>query len=217
MKNKRGLIIVVSLVILVIFGSVVGVKCGFTGNPKAEDRPAVTAPEIVDELIKRESGGHASTTPSPAPPPTKAPVLSDKAIYIGDTVNFSQANFVGKVTLVTSYGEEWTAWMRSEVSFRKLTHAFDPKVGAGVIWLSVYIQPQEKWDDKNNITLTFDLHAPKGEVGKWSATIRMFSSATQGEAWFPPAYKVYRENWQEEEVLHLAKQVLAIALKTNID
>jgi hypothetical protein len=84
LKNKYRLIIVVGFIIAVIFGSVVGVKCGFSGNPEAEDRPAVTAPEIVEELIKQEkekleteekaedkSEGHASATPSETPPPTK--------------------------------------------------------------------------------------------------------------------------------------------------
>lgn len=222
MNNKailKACGICVGAIALVLVTVVITKSCTNTTDVPA---PTVSAAEIADEIIKKDEEDKkekamVSTHENAVAPPSgeamkpPEPKFLDTIIYIGESISLEQANFLKEITLRTELGEAWQVWMRSKVSFLTRVYAADTKIDDS-IWLSVYLQPEEKWDDENYVILDFILFPPLGDTSEWSAAIRRFESKTQGKAQFPLAYDMHARNFQKAEILHIAKQVLDIAL-----
>jgi hypothetical protein len=217
---KYGIYAAITIVLVLVTAGITK-NCTNTTDIPA---PAVSPAEVADQLITKEeekaaaksdlaASAHENVAVQPSPVPIKPPEpkFSDTIIHIGESISLEQANLSKEVTLKTELGEPWRVWMRSEVSFSMRAYAFDTEV-TGLILFSVYLQPEEKWDDRNYVILDFHLTPPSSDTSEWGATLRRFESKTQGREQFPPAYGMYARNFQKAEIFHLAKQALVIAL-----
>ena len=226
-KNFPKIAMVIAVVVLVALSGLVGECIGSRDKLPVDTSPTVSPAEVAGEIIRKEdekkaaavelvsamAPAHENVVAQPSPEAIKPPEpkLSDTIIYIGESISLGQANFLKEITLQTQQGEQWRVWMQSKVSFSMRSYAFDTNVDAPIS-LSVYLQPEDKWDDDNYIILDFVLFPPLGDTIEWGATIRRFESKTQGRAQFSPAYDMHARNFKKAEILHLARQVLDIAL-----
>jgi len=219
---KKKALIIVFLLALIIIVVVAGGKCAGSSAPE-EEPLSVSAAEVADIIIEeekkeedakaeQESEGKESVDEA-QPTPIVEPKLSDIAITMGERVNLEQANFSREEVLVSTYGEEWRVWMVSKIAFLK--NAYIKTEIKDSIQLTVFLKPDKEEDNDNYVTIGFDLHPPEEADGSWSANIRKFESKTQGKSYFLFAYEINHKNWQTNEILHLARQVLDIAFQSE--
>lgn len=209
-------IVTVLVAVAITTAFIAGIKCGADDEPK-EEVPPISAVEVINELIaleEKKASAEAATPPVHTPASVNPPALSDKPIYIDGSINFEQANFLKEITVFGIYGEKWSMWMQSTLLFRKT--AYKAQEISDNIQLLVFLRPTSERNDNNYITLSFDIYPPQGDKKRWSAIVN-FDSRTQGRAWFPLAYDVFIQDWQEEEITNLARQVLNIALIESAD
>lgn len=217
MRNLRnrlwiGIGLAVAVLLLVALAVYIP-RRGDTPEPKKET-PVVSPAEIADQIIEKEKKqAEAKGTPSP-PSATQAqskpPSFSDKVFYLDTDINFEQANFLKEVKVSGIYGGEWSFWMQSIVLFQK--GAYKDREVEDSIRLWVFLKPASERDDNNYSEFNFALHPPSPQEERWSATVEFFTSRAQGSAQFPFAYDIFIQDWQKEEIAHLARQILDTAL-----
>lgn len=216
---------IIAIAAIVLLGLAIVVReCTTSRNePPVYPSPAAISSEVADEIIKKNEekakakevvavSTHENVVVPPSPETMKAPdpKLSDEIIYITGIVNFDQGSAPREVAISGIYGTQYNALMVSTVSFRKTAYKKGDLTGA--IWLQVIIRAEKEENSNNYIVLDFVLHAPTDMEERWGTNIERFDSRSEGSAQFPLAYDIFREDWQKAEILHLARQVLNIAL-----